>query len=337
MQFGVGVGAAGEPLAVSVERARRVEAAGLDFVCYGDSQIVLRDVFCALSAFSGATRNVKLGTMVTNPVTRLPIVLANAIATVDDLSKGRAFMAIGGGGSAVANAAVRRAGTAQLADALLSIRSAFRDAPGLVLSDEDFDRSVAPIAWASRKVPLIVHAAGPRAFEVATSLGDAVLLRFGDIETERLPARLIELRATRERGARAGLPFEIWLYAPLFVHPDAGVARASLGGIVSARAVTMKRAEIPPEYLEAFDQYLAGYQYRYHTSLTEPYNLELMERLGLADYMFRRYALTGDESAVVARIRMLQAAGLDALATSVMVPDPDACIDAFGAIAMRCR
>ena len=77
------------------EAARAVEAAGYDFLGASYTQAVAPDPYCVLTEYALATKRLELGPFVTNVSTRLPVVTANAIATLDALSHGRAFLAIG--------------------------------------------------------------------------------------------------------------------------------------------------------------------------------------------------------------------------------------------------
>jgi 5,10-methylenetetrahydromethanopterin reductase len=83
------------------EQARLCEELGFSFVGVTDGQMIWRDVYVALAAAALATRRVRLGPWVTNPITRHPTVTANAICTLDDLSDGRAFLGIGNGDDSV--------------------------------------------------------------------------------------------------------------------------------------------------------------------------------------------------------------------------------------------
>ena len=55
------------------------------------------------------TERVQIGPSVTNPLTRHPAVMASAIASLHELSGGRAFLGIGTGDSAILNLGLRPA------------------------------------------------------------------------------------------------------------------------------------------------------------------------------------------------------------------------------------
>src|SRR5215475_11212535 len=86
----------GMPMRDVVELARLVEDVG--FHRLGISDVALQqDCWAALAASALATDRVALGPMVTNPYSRHPAATAAAIASVHELSDGRAFLGLGVG------------------------------------------------------------------------------------------------------------------------------------------------------------------------------------------------------------------------------------------------
>ncbi len=63
-----------------------------------DEGLTARDVYVTLAAIACNTERVMVGTGITNPFTRHPGSTAAAIATLDELSGGRAFLGLGAGG-----------------------------------------------------------------------------------------------------------------------------------------------------------------------------------------------------------------------------------------------
>lgn len=87
-----------------VRLAQTAEACEFETVYVGDSQMIWNDVWVTLGACAVATKKVRLGTGVTNTVTRHPAVTANAVMTLNMLSDGRAVLGVGAGDSAVRTA-----------------------------------------------------------------------------------------------------------------------------------------------------------------------------------------------------------------------------------------
>ena len=86
-------------LAEIVELAVLAEEAGFDRCWVFDEGLATRDLYVTLAAIALATERLELGPGITNPYTRHPAQTAAGIASVDELSGGRAFLGIGAGGS----------------------------------------------------------------------------------------------------------------------------------------------------------------------------------------------------------------------------------------------
>ena len=86
------------PITDMVELAVEAEALGFDRCWVYDEGLVTRDVYVALTAIGVATNTIRIGPGITNPYVRHPGATAAAIATLDELTGGRAFVGIGAGG-----------------------------------------------------------------------------------------------------------------------------------------------------------------------------------------------------------------------------------------------
>jgi hypothetical protein len=99
----INFGALGRPATVQ-EIARRAEAAGWDGLFTWDhvlahwDGVVVFDPWVLLAGAACVTERILLGTNVTPVPRRRPHVLANQVATLDDLSGGRAVLGVGIGG-----------------------------------------------------------------------------------------------------------------------------------------------------------------------------------------------------------------------------------------------
>ncbi|HEX6448295.1 MAG TPA: LLM class flavin-dependent oxidoreductase [Trebonia sp.] len=158
--------------------ARAAEAAGFTDVWVPDSQTLWRDPFVTLAGIAGGTRHVRIGTAVTNVVTRHPSVVAAAANTVAELAPGRFVLGVGVGNSAVEPVGLRssthaalRAGVAALRDGLSSVpvHIAASGPRNLALAGEAADGAIL-LAGAS---PPLVAAAVTRIRQAATDAGRA--------------------------------------------------------------------------------------------------------------------------------------------------------------------
>jgi alkanesulfonate monooxygenase SsuD/methylene tetrahydromethanopterin reductase-like flavin-dependent oxidoreductase (luciferase family) len=81
--------------------AAAVEEDGWDGLLFTDTQNLSMEVFASLYLASLATARLKVGTAVTNLVTRHPAVMASAFATLHHVSGGRAHLGVGRGDTAL--------------------------------------------------------------------------------------------------------------------------------------------------------------------------------------------------------------------------------------------
>ena len=84
------------PPARMVELARVAEASGFGQLWLADERFY-RDVYALLTLSAAGTSRIALGTCVTDPYSRHPALTAVAVATLDEISGGRALMGIGAG------------------------------------------------------------------------------------------------------------------------------------------------------------------------------------------------------------------------------------------------
>ena len=106
-----------------VRLAQSAEECGFETVYVGDSQMIWLDVWVVLAACAIGTKRVRLGTGVTNVVTRHPAVTAKAILTLNMLSKGRAVLGVGAGDSAVRTAGLSPARLPQIRERMEFIQA----------------------------------------------------------------------------------------------------------------------------------------------------------------------------------------------------------------------
>jgi alkanesulfonate monooxygenase SsuD/methylene tetrahydromethanopterin reductase-like flavin-dependent oxidoreductase (luciferase family) len=90
-----------------VDLAEKVEKSGLDSVWVGDSLTAKprHDPITMLAAIAGRTQRIQMGTAVLLPLLRNPVLLAQQLATLDQISEGRSIIGIGVGNDLPSNRA----------------------------------------------------------------------------------------------------------------------------------------------------------------------------------------------------------------------------------------
>ena len=99
VEFGVGMGR-NERMDEVAEISRVAEDSGFSLITFVDEPFLARDVhvMCTVAALS--TRRARIGQGVVDPLTYHPSAIANAAASLNELSGGRAFLGLGAGGPA---------------------------------------------------------------------------------------------------------------------------------------------------------------------------------------------------------------------------------------------
>lgn len=335
MRIGITLGHTGETVRDVAAYAAEAEAAGLDHVGFSDSQSVFRETYCMMTAAALATSRIGLVTTATNVTLRDPVLTACSIATVDEVSDGRAFLGIGTGASSVKNIGKERAKPRELRAGVERIRQAFDQSLAVQAAGRSETDTVL-LSYAKRAVPVLVSCStgGPLAIKIAAECGNGVMLQ-GDLSLDVLRDRVERIRAIRAASPRADEPFDMWLYAPGWIADTEAECRDAVGGVVASLAAAILDPDVPehaiPEELrEPFREFVRRYRFAEHAS---PEHAAIMDEVGVADHLYERLALVGTPETFAARLTELEDIGFDALVMTGYVPDKHVLIERVGRLA----
>jgi len=289
------------------EMARRVEAAGFAHLAFGDTQNLGAEVWGQLLLAACATERIRLGTGVTNPVTRDAAVTASAALALQVESQGRAFVGIGRGDSALAKIGREPEGLAAFERYVADLRG--------YLAGESVrrGRAASRIEWSVPaelpRVPLEVAASGPRVIEIAARHADAVILCLG-ADPEVLCRALDSVRAAARAAGRDPSRLRCGAFVNCAVDDDAAAARALVRGGVSvfsrfggwsggSAALQREGAR------EAAGRVQAAYEMERHAQASG------RGAQALSDEFVDAFAVAGPPAHAVARLERLARLGLD--------------------------
>jgi 5,10-methylenetetrahydromethanopterin reductase len=205
-----------------LEEVRLAERLGYDAVWLGDAQLLWRELYVMLGAAAALTSSIALGSSVTNPVTRLPSVTAGAVATLHELSEGRARLGIGVGGTSTGMVGAPSATRAHLAQYVRDVRAL---CDGQALAGPHGDMRLV-YASAQTHPPLYIGGSGPKVLALAGEIADGAIIGGGTCSPERLASKLGAVREGRARAA-PDAPFRVCLSATTAVHADRALALAA--------------------------------------------------------------------------------------------------------------
>ena len=171
-----------------------------------DTQMVCADVFQCLALCAVETRQIKLGTNVTNPLSRIAPVTACNFATLNQLAPGRVIMGIGTGNTARRTLGMPAAKLSELRTHVEICRGLL-EGKTVPYEESGRRRQIRFLnqsgGWINleRKVPIYVAASGPRTLELAAEIGDGVIL-FGTVGDSLLEYAMSHIRRGAERAGK---------------------------------------------------------------------------------------------------------------------------------------
>ncbi|MBI2867414.1 MAG: LLM class flavin-dependent oxidoreductase [Chloroflexi bacterium] len=320
MSFGLGLPAMNP--AQFVRWVRLAEEAGFDDVTTGDNPILLLDQYVSLTLAALNTSRCRLGTTVTNPVSRDPLVTATAIASVQELAPGRVFLGLSTG-------AVARARRTALEDYIRAVRELWRSSTTM------YQGHTLTTAWARTPVPIFIAASGPLGLRQAGRIADGVIVESGLTPEVIAAAQEYIAEGARAAGRRAE-EIEVWWYAKgdIAASKDEAIERilgALAGSALHVFHAGMQGRQAPPHLQEKLDTLQREYQIIGHFNTgAGDRNAQLATKLGLRDYLAERFGIVGAARDWVDTVRRLQRCGVKHLFLAGVMPDKERFITAFG-------
>jgi len=227
-----------------VALAKQVDGAGFDYLWVCD-HYHNRYVHSVLARLALATKRVKLGPGVTNPFLVHPTVTAAAIATLDELSGGRAVLGVSAGDPIflfTVGVEPRRPLTA-VREAVHIMRELLAG-KRVNFNGEAFACRGARLRFKpSDKVPIYVGGRGARMLELAGSIADGVLINASHYDDLRECVHHIKRGA--ETAGRKLKELDVVAYMATSIHNDIARARASARTVVAFVA-----SSAPPSALD---------------------------------------------------------------------------------------
>jgi 5,10-methylenetetrahydromethanopterin reductase len=228
--------------------AARIEELGFDIMLCPDTQNLCADPYGQLALASAATKKLRLGTGVTNPITRNAAVTASAMASLQIESGGRAICGLGRGDSSAAHIGRANATTAELRRYAQDVQSYLRGDQVLIGQTRSHLRWVDPTVVPP--VPVDIACTGPRTIRMAGDVADRVSFAVGS-PPERIDWALKTLSQRLEETGRDRSRLSVGAYIILVCDHDEKRAIDSarmISGLI-AHFTGLKNA--PTEHLPA--------------------------------------------------------------------------------------
>ena len=297
------------------DHAIAAEEAGFDMLGIIDTQNLARDPYPAMTIAALNTNRVRIGPSVTNTFTRHPSVTANAMATIDEISGGRAWIGLGSGFSAARTMDVGVQPMTLLENVIKFIHTYTSG------QEAEFNGAKMHNEWISRRLPIYVHAAGPKTCDIGGRLGDGLLLASkGSPIVARWCLDLV--RRAAESANRDPDDIDIRVCLPIFVEEEGGKGWDEMAASVATMctgfylsifrhdrnpAVRSLISQLDADLLQDLKRVHDAYDYYQHERVDADH-AKLVTRQ-LVDFV----GLYGTADQICERIYELQQAGVKAL------------------------
>jgi 5,10-methylenetetrahydromethanopterin reductase len=305
-----------EPTGRLVELAQRAEAAGFDRFGVSDWRFY-QDCFVVMTACLQATTRLDVESLVTDPYVRHPSLTAAALATMDELSDGRAIMGIGGGLEQPAFWGETRV------HPLAAVRESVEICRRMWRGDEvNLDGQVMHLKGARLQfvaprpnVRVLIAARGRRMLELAGEMADIVHLASFFLNVGHHQENLEAVRVGAARAGRTFGDFEIDISMPCSIGEDREAARraarrpAAQGILWTAAAERYSRDRtdwVRPKQFRVPDEVVEALSTRWDFWTQSQFPSELSDLI--TDEILDQFALAGTAEECAARLLQIQAA-----------------------------
>jgi alkanesulfonate monooxygenase SsuD/methylene tetrahydromethanopterin reductase-like flavin-dependent oxidoreductase (luciferase family) len=281
--------------------AQEAEGGGIGWFGISDTPFLYAESHACLQSAARVTSTMRIGTFVTNPVTRHWSVQAGGFRSIDEVADGRLFLGIGPGDSAVHTAGLKPASPSQLRHYVAAFR-----------------------ASAPASIDVMVTAGGPVSVERAASYADHLVLGQGASSDA-----VDELGALIDRSG--GRP-KRWIFMLLgLVEHESDIPEMKrqirapvMGYSRQAFDRTFERKGVPVETQGRLIDLYRRYDFNEHSVVGDSANARLLAgEPALEEYLFDRFALVGTPEQVGERLEMVsEQTGIDSIFLSAICADP---------------
>lgn len=206
------------PIDKIVKLVKLAEDVGFEYVWITD-HYNNKNVYETLALLAEGTETIKMGPGVTNPYVRSPAISASAIATVDELSDGRATFGIGPGDKATFDAL-----GIPWEKPVTTIRNAIATVNTLIAGEKTPEGAqLGGVKSVQEHIPIYMGAQGPKMLETAGEIADGVLINASNPKDYEAAVPLIKKGI--DNAGKDISNFDIGAYTATSIGPDAEAAK----------------------------------------------------------------------------------------------------------------
>jgi 5,10-methylenetetrahydromethanopterin reductase len=314
-----------KPVSQCVKLGQLAEELGYAGFWVADSHSIFRDAYMVLANTAVVTNRILLAAGVTPTPTRHPAALANAWATLQELSNGRAVMGLGVGDSAVSNLGLKPERLAVFEEKLKTMRALMKG------ECADYQGKELRMAWAKFDVPIVMACSGPKSLQMGGRLADGILFQVGS-DPAFVRYALDNIQKGADAAGRKLEDIKIIMRVACLVDDDRELAREAVKGYAAVAAgttyMTVSREYFDDDLYEDLTRFKAGYDYKKHGSSGAKHK-EL-----LTDRILHAIAITGTPDEAIPRFQQIADMGVNGFCWTASMPEPEPFVRGFAATVM---
>ena len=314
------------PFSRMLELMQLAEQNGFEYGWTYDSHILWQESYALLPLVADKTEKIKLGHCVTNPGIRDPTITASWYATMQDLSGGRMVMGIGRGDSSRRVVGLKPVRVAEFERRLRMMKDLMNG------RTVQWNEKELTLEWAKGlpEIPMHVAGYGPKALAVAGRVGDGVIIQLADpqiIQWIMETARTAAIEEGRDPDA-----LECIVCAPSHIGDNIADAREQVRwfpAMVSNHVQDLidrygTDGSVVPKVLTDYVEARKFYDYNEHSRVGAKHG-EFV-----TDEICDRFCVLGTPEQAIAKLRELDAIGVDQFNIYLMTEGQDETLTAYG-------
>lgn len=280
---------------------------GFDLVTVGDSPAGWHELYVSLTLAALEAPGLRLAPLVTSPFLRHPLVTANALCSIDDLSGGRVALGLATGGSTVLAIGRPPATQVEIRAELTALQALFAG------QGTEWDGApVKPLRF-PRSIPIYYSAFGPKAIALAGESADGVILFVGEQHLDDLALRITAVRSAAQAAGRDPATVDIWAISYASIRPTRAEAIEDLNAFIVVNGMALRTPEAMATVPTQFKGKIAELQARYDPTehvVVDGKNVALMRELGLTDYLADFDTMAGPVETATTMLSALEEMGV---------------------------
>jgi 5,10-methylenetetrahydromethanopterin reductase len=299
-EFGVGLFPT-EPLPKMVHLAKVVEESGYTHIWVGDSHLIWREAYVNMAAIALNTTRVKLGTGVTNPVTRHPSVVGSAYATLEEYAPGRMIVGIGLGDSSVETMGMKPAKLSYFEKTMQQMRD--------LLDGKEVQLETGRIHVlhpCKNRVPIYMAASGPKMLELCGRIADGIIILVG-VADEYIAHAKEKIAAGAKAMGRRLEDINLVLWVPCAVSETASAKDAVKAHVARVVAHPLPYV-LDPNEQKVLEKIRKTYDY-YHHMDQQANHAEV-----IPDWLVDKFAIAGTVDQCRRQIERIKKTGIQQIA-----------------------